>query len=212
VFVLVFVFVLVSFHRYSLSPYARHAWTGGAAMENERIREAIERVAAFLRQHPEAGRSTDTFATAVIDEGLRVRVSGPLPIHVLTSDMPSALGGGASAPSPGWLLRATLAACDATVIAMRAAQEGVTLTRLEVTVSSESDDRGLLGTQDGVPAGPLTTSMRVRVAGDGVDEQRLRDIVSWARDHSPVDDALRRPAPIDVEVDVTTDGLEAPVQ
>ena len=176
----------------------------------EHIREAIEQVAEYLRQHPEAGRSTDTFARAVIDEGLRVRVSGPLPIHVLTSDMPSALGGGASAPSPGWLLRATLAACDATVIAMRAAQQGVTLTGLEVTVSSESDDRGLLGTHDGVPAGPLTTSVRVRIAGDGVDAQRLRDIVTWARDHSPVDHALRHPAPMHVEVDVTTDGPEKP--
>jgi len=47
--------------------------------------------------------------------------------------MSKELGGGGSAPSPGWLLRAALASCDATVIAIRAAQLGVTPTALEVT-------------------------------------------------------------------------------
>lgn len=111
--------------------------------------------------------------------------------------MPEAIGGGGSAPSPGWLLRAALANCDATVIAMRAAQLGVALTTLEVTVDSESDDRGLLGRAGaGVPAGPLSMRTRVRIGAKQVDPGRLKELVDWAEAHLPVGDAVRRAIPL----------------
>jgi uncharacterized OsmC-like protein len=116
--------------------------------------------------------------------------------------MPKAVGGGGSAPSPGWLLRAALANCDATVIAMRAAQLGVALTTLEVTVDSESDDRGLLGMDGTISAGPLSMRTRVRIGAQGVAAKDLRDIVEWAEAHSPVGDALRRAVPSRTEVEI----------
>jgi uncharacterized OsmC-like protein len=103
------------------------------------------------------------------------------------------------------MLRAAHAACDATLVAMRAAQEGIDLTTLEVTVDSDSDDRGLLGVEgsDGsVPAGPITTRVRYRLAADGVPAERLEALVEWAEAHSPVADALRREVPVAVEVEV----------
>lgn len=116
--------------------------------------------------------------------------------------MPESVGGAGSAPSPGWLSRAAQASCDATVIAMRAAQEGIRLKLLEVTVDSESDDRGLLGMDDAIPAGPLASRIRVRIAADGVEPQRLRELVEWADRHSPVTDGCRRAIPTTVEVEV----------
>jgi uncharacterized OsmC-like protein len=165
------------------------------------IQQSIENVTCYLSEHPEECRSTDSAATAVVEEGLRCRAEGP---HgaLLVSDMPKALGGGGSAPSPGWLSRAALANCDATVIAMRAAQVGVTLTTLEVTVESESDDRGFLGMDDAIPAGPLSVRTRIRIGADGVEPERLREIVHWAEAHSPVGDALTRAVPMKVEVEV----------
>src|SRR5712692_1894068 len=165
------------------------------------IQQSIENVTTYLAEHPEECRSTDSAATAVVEDGLRCRAEGP---HgaLLVSDMPKALGGGGSAPSPGWLSRAALASCDATVIAMRAAQVGVTLTTLEVTVDSESDDRGLLGMDDSIPAGPLSVRVRVRIGADGVAPERLREIVEWAEAHSPVGDALRRAVPSKAEVEI----------
>lgn len=41
-----------------------------------------------------------------------------------------AVGGGATAPTPGWLLRAARASCGATLVAMEAARDGVELTDL----------------------------------------------------------------------------------
>lgn len=165
------------------------------------IRESIQAVVAYLAEHPDEAHYIDKPAIAVIEEGLRCRATGP-DDATLVSDMPTAIGGGGAAPSPGWLLRAALANCDATVIAMRAAQEGVTLTTLEVTVDSESDDRGLLGMDNSIPAGPLSVRTSVRIGADGVAPDRLREIVEWAEAHSPVADAIGRAVPKKVEIEV----------
>ncbi len=170
-------------------------------MSTERIRDSIEQAARYLSEHPEEARYTDTPATAVVEEGLRCRVEGPGGYEV-TTDMPKGVGGGDSAPSPGWLFRAALATCDATLIAMRAAQEGIELAGLEVTVDSESDDRGLLGMDDAVPAGPLSARVRVRIQAPDAKEDRLRELVEWAKAHSPVDDATCRAVPMRTEVEV----------
>jgi len=163
------------------------------------IGEAIRKAREYLRRRPDEARYTDTSATASVERGLRCRVIGPNGA-VLFSDMPAGVGGGGSAPSPGWLLRAAHAACDATVIAMRAAEENIELSRLEVVVDSESDDRGLLGMDEAIPAGPIRTRVRIALEAEGVPETRLRELVEWARQHSPVDDALIRPVPVSVEV------------
>ncbi len=163
------------------------------------IAEAIERTRNALAADRNAGPSPDRPATAVVEDGLRVRVEGPDGWSVV-SDMPPPVGGAGSAPTAGWILRAAWAACDATAIAMRAAELGVVLTHLEVVAESESDFRGLLGVGGDVPAGPVSARMRVRIAADGTEPDRLREIVDWADRHSPVGDALRRSVPVEIEV------------
>lgn len=83
---------------------------------------------------------------------------------------------------------------------MRAAQLGIALTRLEVTVDCVADNRGILGVGEGVPAGPQSMRIRVVLAADGASPQQLRDIVEWAEAHSPVGDALRRSVPVSMEI------------
>ena len=169
-------------------------------MPSDHIRESIENARQYLSEHPDEARYTDQSATAVIEDGLRCRVE-----HkdgaVLITDMPEGVGGEGSAPSPGWHARAAQASCDATVIAMRAAELGIPLQRLEVTVDSESDDRGLLGMDEAVPAGPLNCRIRVRITAAGADPERLRELVEWADHHSPVSDALRRAVPTTIEIE-----------
>ena len=108
------------------------------------IREAVEKVSHVLATQPDKARSKNQPAIASLSEGLKCHVTGPNGEEVRT-DMPRGLGGEASAPNPGWLLRAALASCNATCIALRAAKLGIELSQLEVTVSSESDQRGMLG-------------------------------------------------------------------
>ena len=165
------------------------------------LKKSIEGVIAYYTESPGKANSADKPAVAVVEDGLRCRATGPND-WALISDMPNGIGGGGAAPSPGWLMRAALANCEATVIAMRAAQLGVALTMLEVTVGSNSDDRGLLGMDDAIPAGPLDVGIHVRIGADGASPEQLREIVRWAERCSPVGDAVRRAVPTKVEVEV----------
>jgi uncharacterized OsmC-like protein len=84
---------------------------------------------------------------------------------------------------------------------MRAAELGIPLQRVEVVVDSESDDRGLLAMDDAVPAGPLSSRIRVRIVAEGVDPRRLLELVEWADRYSPISDLIRRAVPVNVEVE-----------
>lgn len=82
-------------------------------MTQAHIRQSIEGVTKYFGEHPEKAQSTDRAATAVIEEGLRCRVSGPRG-ETVVSDMPKGIGGAASAP-PGPLsvrIRVLIAADD----------------------------------------------------------------------------------------------------
>lgn len=165
------------------------------------VKKSIEAAIDYLRQHPDEVRYTDNSAVAKIEDTLRVRVIDT-DGRAIISDMPASVGGGAAGPSPGWLMRAALASCTATLIAMRAAQEGLELTALEVIVDSESDDRGILGIDDSVPAGPLSVKTHVRIAAKDASESKLREIVNWGVEHCPVTDAIKRPVPMITELEI----------
>lgn len=165
-------------------------------MTDSAIHEAISSAIAYITAHPDEARYTDSPATATLTDGLTVTVSGPDGVTVRT-DMPESVGGEATAPSPGWLLRAAQASCLATLIAMRAAQMGIEHGPIEVVVDSESDDRGILGIDEAVPAGPLSSRARISVAMAGASRQAL---VSWADQHCPVQDAVRRAVPSVLEL------------
>ena len=169
-------------------------------MSRDEIRTKLQGAIEFLNANPAEARYTDSSATArVVDmEGLQVTVEGPDGAGI-TTDMPTSVGGGNSSVSPGWYLRAAEASCVATMIAMRAAHQSVNLDAISVTVDSESDDRGITGADDSVPAGPLRTRVGVSLSG-AADEETLREIVSWAVDHCPVTDAVQRAIPMTVEV------------
>lgn len=165
------------------------------------VREAIEKISAVVSTQPEKARAKNAPATARLIERLRCELSGPNG-ESLTTDMPPAMGGSASGPNPGWLLRSALASCHATVIAMRAATLGVSLKQLEVTVESESDNRGLLGLDERISAGLHTLRTRVRIGAEGVSAQQLEEIVRWADAHSPVGCTMRQPPSQTIEVEI----------
>jgi hypothetical protein len=80
---------------------------------------------------------------------------------------------------------------------------GIALDTLEIVVDSESDDRGLLGIDDSVPAGPLSSRVAVRLVAEGVDEATLQEIARWGISHRPVCNALERVVPLTIDVTTT---------
>ena len=169
--------------------------------ETNEIGDAIAGAIEYLSEHPEEARYMDSEAVASLTGGLRVTVRDPAGRTVVT-DMPKGVGGDESAPTAAWLFRAAIAACDVTLIAMRAAMLGVELTDVQITIDSESNDHGILGIDESVPAGPLSVRTRVRLGARNTDEESLRDLVEWAIAHCPVSDATKRAVPMTTEIEV----------
>jgi uncharacterized OsmC-like protein len=170
-------------------------------MTTQDIARAVDAAVTYLRAHPDEARGTDRPATVVVEDGLRCRATDSVD-HAIVTDMPGAVGGTDAGPTPGTLLRMAVGSCAASTIVMRAAQEGIQLAHLEVTVSSESDDRGMFGIGD-VPPGPLQMHVRYRLSAPGVPADRLHALIDWAERYSPVAGALRDGVPRTVDVDTT---------
>lgn len=165
------------------------------------IREAVETASAYLTEHPAEARYRDGHARARVIEGLLVEVVGPTGERLRT-DMPRGIGGTASSPSPGWYLRAAIAACVASLVTIRAAARGIDLPAggFEITVDSESDDRGILGLDEETPAGPLSVRVAVAAGAPGLERATVEELVHWAVDHCPVTDGVRRAVPLEVVI------------
>lgn len=165
------------------------------------IGSAVKRASAYLAENPGDAIYRDSHARARLSDGLRVEVEGPGGER-LSTDMPKGIGGSASKPSPGWYFRAAAAACVASLIGIRAAMTGVELPAdiIEVTVDSESDDRGILGLDDRIPAGALSLRVVVAVRGSAPSREVVEQLATWAVDHCPVTETARRAVPIEVRL------------
>jgi uncharacterized OsmC-like protein len=169
------------------------------------IAAAWRRVERAFGRRPKTAMKADIPAKAQWTGGTKVVCRHPNGTEFLT-DMPAELGGDAAAATPGWLLRAGLASCAATMIAMMAAVEGIELETLEVSASSRSDTRGLLGMTDAdgkrIPAGPRDMQLHVRiVAADGTSAQRLRALVEKSNACSPVSCAMQDMIQIELHIE-----------
>ena len=174
-------------------------------MTVQTIAAAMQRVESVFQRRPEAGLLDDTPAMAHWESGTRVVSRHPNGTQLVT-DMPSEIGGSGDQVTPGWLLRAALASCAATRIAMAAAVAGIELTTLDVAATSRSDARGLLGmaNADGqpVPAEPRDVLLAVRIAAHGVAAERLRALVEQSHGYSPVTAAHQAAVPVALRIEV----------
>jgi uncharacterized OsmC-like protein len=161
------------------------------------IADAVASASTYLTEHPDEARYRDSQATAKLEHGLVVSVTGPGG-ETTRTDMPTGIGGTASLPSPGWLFRAATASCVAALVGIRAAATSVTLEHVEITVDSESDDRGILGLDPDVPAGALSMRVAANVRARGLDAAATEELIRWAVDHCPVLDTVRRAVPIEL--------------
>lgn len=168
-------------------------------MSTDQIKQSIETAIAYLTLHPDEARYTDSAAIATLESGLRFRVSDP-DRRSIPTDMPKGVGGEGTEPSPGWLFRAAAAACVGSLVAMRAAQTGVKLSQLEVTVDSESDDRGILGMDEKIQAGPLSMRVSVKMEAKDAGEETYRELAEWALEHCPVADAVGSAVEVKLEI------------
>src|SRR2546428_10594161 len=87
------------------------------------IRDALSQAVEYLGEHRSEAKYTDSAATAVLEDGLRVTATGPEGAQ-LTTDMPKSIGGRGVVPSPGRVLFGGHARCRARLVAMEGARGG----------------------------------------------------------------------------------------
>ncbi len=196
-------------------------------MSTHDIASALRRVETVMTRRPDMAISDDAPATACWHGGTRVVTHHANGTQVGT-DMPAELGGSGRDVTPGWLLRASLASCATTSIALQAAAEGFELSGIEVRVCSRSDVRGLLGLPDGdgrpIDSGPRDVELLVCVAARAHGREhghehehehehahdhehaRLHALVERALRHSPVPSALRQGTPYTLRVEIAPAG------
>ena len=174
-------------------------------MTAEDISKAMQRVRVVFARRPEAAIHADEPAVASWEGGTRV-VARHANGTQITTDMPVELGGAGNQVSPGWLLRAGLASCLATRIAMEAAATRISLTRLEVLAKSTSDARGLLGMpgDGGAPITPAPSEVRleVRMVASNVASERLQAMVADSFRCSPVSAAVEGAVPVVLRIEI----------
>jgi uncharacterized OsmC-like protein len=152
----------------------------------QRIADAVRRLNETLARRPDFGRYTGSSVTTSV-EGLRCSTEADG--WTIATDLRPAMGGDGSAPTPTALLSSALGACLAMGYQLRAAELGVVLTSVRVTVKTDSELCGML--QCGAAARPGFTEIRYRVELESPSRaSEVERIVELADRLSPVLDAL----------------------
>jgi uncharacterized OsmC-like protein len=174
-------------------------------MSNAHIKESIDGVVKFYTENPDEAKGAGAPFKAVMEEGLRCRVEMPDGTEIIKTDMPKGIGGGGSAPTPGTLFRAALVSCDTTLVALRAAQVGIELTTLEVTLEGDPEDMstlGFLGIDDSISAGEPGFTIKFRIGAENTSPEQLHEIIEWVEAHSPVGESYTRAIPLIKEIEI----------
>src|SRR5262245_23991907 len=116
--------------------------------------------------------------------------------HRFTVDEPEALGGNNAAANPVEYALAALGSCQAITYRVWAAQLGVKLDKVEISIDGDIDLRGFFGIDERVRAG--FNSVRINVSLGGPEPAgRYEELAAAVDDHCPVLDLFRNPVPVE---------------
>jgi uncharacterized OsmC-like protein len=153
----------------------------------ERIATAVRRLEDAVGHRPGFGHSTSTSTTTL---GNDLRCVTREAEHRIETDLPTALGGHTSGPTPSALLRAALGSCLAMGYRLRAARHGVPVASIRVTVETDSAIGGMLDPESAFPPGFIEVRYRVEI--DSAAAGPVAPLIDEADRLSPVLDTLTR--------------------
>lgn len=113
--------------------------------------------------------------------------------HTIRMDEPSALGGTDTAPNMVEVVLGAYGCCLTTGYVMNAAQRGIKLEGVEVSLKGDLDLRGFFGLSDKVPPGYTDVHVEVKINAPGATQQQVKDLHDHVEKTSPVGCILCRP-------------------
>ena len=117
---------------------------------------------------------------------------------VFTNGEPPVLLGNNEGANPVEFLLHALAGCVTTTTVLHAAARGIEIRKLSTELTGTIDVQGLLALDDSVAVGYESIRIAMDIEADCSDEE-LNDLLSFARDHSPVCSTVCKPVPVTVE-------------
>lgn len=115
-----------------------------------------------------------------------------------TNGEPPVLLGANEGANPVEFLLHALAGCVTTTTVLHAAARGITIRSLRTELEGDIDLQGFLALDPDVSPGYEGIRIRMHIEADCSDEE-LDDLLSFAREHSPVCTTVCRPVPVTVE-------------
>ena len=115
-----------------------------------------------------------------------------------TNGEPPVLLGNNEGANPVEFLLHALAGCVTTTFILHAMARGITIKELSTELKGNIDLQGLLGLDDGVPAGYEQIDIKMNVKADCSDEE-LDDLLAYAQQRSPVCNTVCRPVPVVIQ-------------
>jgi uncharacterized OsmC-like protein len=152
------------------------------------IADTIRRLEDAVERRPGFGSGTSRSRTTLGDGVRCVSVEGD---WTIATDLPVALGGSSSAPTPSVLLRAALGACMAMSYRLRAERAGLGPFKVTVDVEADSQLAGMLLASSAARPGFTCIRYHVEVRCDAPQEQ-IRRVLDEGDRLSPVLDAIGR--------------------
>ena len=157
--------------------------------------EIIQATEQLYRNNPEGGHATPT-VTGRLSEGRALLSAGSYTWH---ADLPPALGGTGSAPSPTQYLLGALAGCAVAFIHdTLAPQLGIAIDDVTAVARCRTDARGLLGMEDTV-ADLQEIEVEISVASASSPE-RLEALEQVWRERCPIYLAVLKPNGVSVRL------------
>jgi uncharacterized OsmC-like protein len=153
---------------------------------DRRIGRALARLESAVEQRPGFGRSTNRSVTTLVD-GLRC--SSREGEHRIISDLPAALGGDGTAPTPSVLLRAALGSCLAMGYRLRSARNGLPVDSIRVEVETDSAVAGMLDPDSAFRPGFVEIRYHVAIAS-AAPVADIERVIDEGDRLSPVLDAI----------------------
>jgi uncharacterized OsmC-like protein len=115
--------------------------------------------------------------------------------HEFRVDEPEALGGSNAAANPVEYALAALGSCQAITYRVWAAQLGVRLDKVAISIDGDIDLRGFFGIDDRVRAGFNAVRINVSLRGPEAPA-RYEELAAAVDAHCPVLDLFRNPVPV----------------
>jgi uncharacterized OsmC-like protein len=163
-----------------------------------RVKEGFTRAIRTVTLKPGRGQRCYTNTASVASGTLCTVREGT---YLSTFDVGKGMGGSGEGPSPSVVLRSAITSCVAIGIKLWAAQSGLSLREIRVTLETDVDARGQLGVARDVPPG--FTQIRLAITIVSYERREaIENIITHALKMSPLMDVMQNPQSIDLDLSI----------